>query len=119
MTVTDLNTPSEARRAALRADPIVARAVEDIRRLYGNRVVRILLFGSRARGEERPESDYDIAVILKDYDWSWDEVVRLADLTADILMDTGADVTAFPIPVEDFKGKTMFTFNILKEGIDL
>lgn len=119
MTVIDLETPLEARRAALRVDPIIVRAVEDIRRLYGDRLVRILLFGSRARGDERPDSDYDIAVILRDYDWSWSEVKRLGGLTWEILMNTGAVVSAFPIPVEDFGPDRLFTLNILEEGVEL
>jgi len=115
----EFEVASASRHAAVRADPVIVRAVRDIRRLYGDRVVRILLFGSRARGEERPGSDYDIAVFLKDYDWSWDEVGRLADLTFDILMETYADVSFFPIPVEESVPCRLFTFNILEEGVEL
>lgn len=31
---------------------------------YGSRVRRIILFGSRARGDALPESDYDVLVVL-------------------------------------------------------
>ncbi|MFB6216118.1 MAG: nucleotidyltransferase family protein [Candidatus Aenigmatarchaeota archaeon] len=37
---------------------------EDVRSLLGERVDRILLYGSYARGEETPGSDIDIAVIV-------------------------------------------------------
>ncbi len=33
---------------------------------FGERVSDILLFGSRARGDHRPDSDWDVAVLLKD-----------------------------------------------------
>ncbi len=40
-----------------------------VRQHYGARVVDILIFGSRARGDARPDSDADVAVILEDGDW--------------------------------------------------
>jgi predicted nucleotidyltransferase len=33
--------------------------------LYGERLVRVVLFGSRARGDAEPDSDIDILVVLK------------------------------------------------------
>ena len=36
--------------------------------LYGSRLERAVLFGSRARGDARSESDYDVAVFLRDYE---------------------------------------------------
>ena len=30
--------------------------------LYGNRIERVVLYGSRARGDARPDSDYDIDI---------------------------------------------------------
>lgn len=37
-----------------------------LRSRYGSRIVRLVLFGSRARGEGNEESDLDVAVILAD-----------------------------------------------------
>jgi uncharacterized protein (UPF0332 family)/predicted nucleotidyltransferase len=119
MIATELQVPAAARRAVVQADPIILRTIDDIRSLYGDRMDRILLFGSRARGDEQPDSDYDIAVFLKDYDWSWDEMRRLADLSVGILTDLNANVHVFPIPVEESKPSRLFTFNILEEGIEL
>jgi predicted nucleotidyltransferase len=34
--------------------------------VYGDRLERVALFGSRARGDHRPDSDYDVAVLIKD-----------------------------------------------------
>ena len=33
--------------------------------IYGNQIDCVVLFGSRARGDARPDSDYDVAVFLK------------------------------------------------------
>jgi uncharacterized protein len=38
-------------------DPVLARFRAAVARLYGDRLERVVLFGSRARGEARPDSD--------------------------------------------------------------
>jgi HEPN domain-containing protein/predicted nucleotidyltransferase len=52
---------------------------------------RILLFGSRARGDHRPDSDYDLIVVLEDGSHPADAVVRaIHDIEAnvDVIVDT-------------------------------
>ncbi len=49
-------------------DPVLARFRAAIADLYGERIERVVLFGSRARGDARPDSDYDVLVFLKDFD---------------------------------------------------
>lgn len=39
---------------------------QELRRRLGDRVRRILLYGSRARGDNAPDSDYDCLVIVDD-----------------------------------------------------
>ena len=49
------------------ADPVLARFRRAIDAAYGERVERVVLFGSRARGDHQEDSDYDVAVFLKDW----------------------------------------------------
>ncbi len=34
--------------------------------LYGEKLERLVLFGSRARGDDEPDSDFDVLVVLTD-----------------------------------------------------
>lgn len=95
-------TPVSAPFLAQPDDATVERAIEmyaqAVRKAYGRRVIATYLFGSRSRGDHSPESDADIAVVLADGDWSyWQEKFRLADIEYDILVETGADIQAWPV----------------------
>ena len=46
--------------------PIAHRLKDLILQAKGTQVKRIILFGSRARGDARPDSDFDLLVVLHD-----------------------------------------------------
>ncbi|HYZ62886.1 MAG TPA: nucleotidyltransferase domain-containing protein, partial [Acetobacteraceae bacterium] len=75
---------------------------------YGDRLERVVLFGSRARGDANRDSDYDVAVFIKDPGSFWDENSRLAEITTDILLDTGAVISALPFPEGAYRARTGF-----------
>jgi predicted nucleotidyltransferase len=52
--------------AAVLEDPILKRFRAALDRIYGDRIERVVLFGSRARGDTHADSDCDIAVFIRD-----------------------------------------------------
>jgi predicted nucleotidyltransferase len=102
-------------------DPILKRFRAALDAMYGPRIERVVLFGSRARGDAREDSDYDVAVFLRDYaPGTSTELYRLADLGADILDKTGAFVHAMPYPAGSYNDPRMpLMYAIRTEGIDL
>jgi predicted nucleotidyltransferase len=72
---------------ALLFDPILARFRADLDELYGDSLERAVLFGSRARGGAHQDSDYDVAVFLRNLTDHWREIDRLAAVETDILAD--------------------------------
>ncbi len=52
-----------------------------LRERFGERLVKLKLFGSKARGEDDQESDLDVAVVIRGYESSWriDEVDRMVN----------------------------------------
>ena len=87
--------------------------------LYGARLERVILFGSRARGDARPESDYDIAVFLKDYVDRWTEADILADAATQVLSKTGDFIHAMPYRAAQYDERSPLMHEIRSEGLDL
>lgn len=102
------------------ANPLVLakfRAALDA--LYGNRIERVVLFGSRARGDAREESDYDVAVFLKNMQDRWAEIDKIVEIGAGILDETGAVINALPFGAGTYEERTPLMHEIRREGLDL
>ncbi len=100
-------------------DPVLLRLRTALTGLYGAQLERVLLFGSRARGEAGPQSDYDVAVFLDPLDDRWLELDRLADLRVRFLDETGAFIDAKPYPAHAYQDATPLMHEIRREGLEL
>lgn len=113
--------------SVLAADPILKRLRAALDELYGERIERIervVLFGSCARSEAGEDSDYDVAIFLKDLregdlTGRWRELDRLALLRSEILSHTGAFIDAKPYPAGAYRNRTVLMSEICREGVDL
>jgi predicted nucleotidyltransferase len=100
-------------------DPVLRRFRAALAAAYGDRLERAVLFGSRARGDARPDSDYDVAVFIREPDRWLEEAIRLADLGTDILMDSGAVISAKPFRAGAYNEPLPLMREIKREGVDL
>jgi predicted nucleotidyltransferase len=100
-------------------DPILVRFRAALETLYGDRLERVVLFGSRARGDAQRDSDYDIAVFLADLDDRWREIRRLAALETEILAETGAFIHSMPYAAGSYRRRTALMHEIRRDAIDL
>lgn len=87
--------------------------------LYGDRIERVVLYGSRARGDAREDSDYDVAVFLKNLDDRWAEMDKIAVAADDILDETGAVIHAMPYRAGSYQERTPLMHELRREGIDV
>jgi uncharacterized protein len=99
--------------------PALMRFRKALDEMYGDRLDRVVLFGSRARGDARSDSDYDLAVFLRDMADRFAEMDRLADLGTDICDGTGEFVHAMPYRAGSYTERTPLMLGIRTDGIDL
>ena len=101
------------------ADPVLKRFRAALDALYGDRIERVVLFGSRARGDAREDSDYDVAVFLKGLVDRWPEVDRIVPLVTDILYENGVSIHAMHHRAGSYEDRTSLMREIRRDGIDL
>ena len=101
----------------------IALFLDALRRKYA--VDEVRLYGSRARGDFWPDSDVDLAVVLRGPRGDiWDTAREFADITFDILIETGVPLAPMAVWRDDFdhpeqtKNPALIR-NIHREGIRL
>lgn len=100
-------------------DPVIARFRAALSEVYRERLERVVLFGSRARGDASPDSDYDFAVFLRDAGSLWEESGPLAEIETRILLDTGAIINALPFPAADYDARTPLMHELRRDGHEI
>ncbi len=102
---------------------ILKKYVDDVHELYGSRLKTVILYGSYARGDFRPDSDIDIMILV---DLSDEEIRKKGHILSDLTFDYNfeGDLQIMPIVknIEHFhKWIRAYPFynNIKKEGVEL
>jgi predicted nucleotidyltransferase len=61
--------------------------LERLNAYYPDRVIQAFLFGSKARGDSRPDSDIDILLIVDGDDWQFQHAI--SDVASDVSLEYG------------------------------
>jgi predicted nucleotidyltransferase len=87
-------------------------------RLYGDRLARMILFGSQARGDARPGSDVDVMVILRGAVDANQEGKRTDDFIASVCLKHDALVTPVYISEKRYREEdSPLMLNVRREGV--
>jgi predicted nucleotidyltransferase len=62
-----------------------------LEKTLGERLVELKLFGSKARGDDNPESDLDVLAVVTDEDWHLSDTVY--GIATDALLETGVCIS--------------------------
>ncbi len=100
--------------------PLIQQIKSHLLARYGDKLRRVILYGSHARGGATEDSDIDLLVLV-DKDLCPREVREsLSDLLLDILLETGELVSVQVLSEEFFETyRYPFILNVKREGISV
>ena len=85
---------------------------------YGDRLSKVVLFGSQARGDASPGSDIDVLVVLKGEVQPSEELERTGDLVAALSLKYDVLLSTIFRPEEAFQhSETPLLINVRREGV--
>nr|WP_210147733.1 nucleotidyltransferase domain-containing protein [Aromatoleum bremense] len=110
-----------------RIDHCTEEAIRRFLILIGSRydTAGAILYGSRARGTHRPDSDADVAVLLKgEHQRVLTTTLAMADVAYDVLLETGINISPLPVWLDEWEHPENFSNpallqNIAREGVRL
>lgn len=87
---------------------------------FGRRLRGVVLYGSRARGDHRPDSDYDVLVVLTGPIALERDVPATVEALYPIQLQLDVPLHASPVDVEAYDaGEQDFFRRVRREGIEL
>ena len=86
--------------------------------LYGDRLDRVILYGSYARGDFHNESDVDYLVVLRDeVVRSGTEIWHMSETVGDLCLKYEVHVSALPTSLKKYTQSQLFLYqNVRREG---
>ena len=105
------------------ADETAKEFARRVREMLGERVLEIVLFGSRAREDARGDSDYDVMIVMKGDKLMRKDRIRIVSDSIKIFADLDADadvlvITEFEKEEQVDKPYTI-TYHAFNEGARL
>jgi predicted nucleotidyltransferase len=100
-------------------DEVLDHFLNEMRKQLGDHLKQIVLFGSRARGDDVPYSDYDCLAILDKVSPSTKDMID--EIAGEILYQHGAVVSVLPVAEKEYHQQiySPLLMNARREGIVL
>ena len=104
----------------LTLNEIITELRQELTKLYGDQLKKLILYGSQARGDANEDSDIDLMIVLTHLNSPGDEIFRMGKIKNQLDLKYDQLISIFPISEEDFSDKkTPLLENIRREGISL
>lgn len=88
--------------------------------MYGDRLVKMVLFGSQARGDARPDSDIDVLIVLKGEVNPGEEIRKTSQIVATLSLEYDEVISRLFMDEDRFVHRNgPLLRNIRKEGVAL
>ena len=91
-----------------------------LRERYGDRLVKLVLFGSHARGQATEDSDIDVLAVLKEIKNAGDELFQASEDAADVSFDYETLIgLVLASEGEYLTRNTPLLLNVRREGVEI
>ncbi len=98
----------------------VEEFMEKINLVYGNNISKVVLYGSKVRGESRKWSDIDMIVVLKEMKYKWVEFRKVMDIVREINYKHEVVISNSVLAGNEYiTGSFPVWVNTRREGIEL
>jgi predicted nucleotidyltransferase len=103
---------------AARLDQVLREFRGGLERIYGSRLVRVVLFGSQARDEAEPDSDIDVMLVLHGPVNPHEEIRRLSAFKGGLCLKYDVVVSCVYVSDAEYRRDgTPLMFNVRREGV--
>lgn len=97
---------------------ILQELKKELKNLYGERLKKLILYGSYARNEAWKDSDIDVVVLLDGEVLPGKEIERMIDIITDLNLKYNILLSVYPTSEESLqKTKSPLLLNIQREGL--
>lgn len=101
-------------------DTVLREYRRRLEEIYGPRLLRLVLFGSQARGDADPDSDIDVLIVLSGPLDDWAETQRTSKVTSKASVKFGTDIARIFATPEDYAEMTLPLYEaIRREGVSV
>lgn len=100
--------------------PILNEVKRRLKKIYGKRLKKIILYGSYARGDADDGSDIDLIILLEDMDEPVTEMEKFSESIWKLDLKYDTVISVIPIEEKEFKIRRLpLILNAKKEGITI
>jgi predicted nucleotidyltransferase len=101
-----------------RVKTILAELRSRLEALYGDRLVKLVLYGSQARGDAEPDSDIDVLAVLKGPVQVGTEIERGSTVTAPLSLEHDVVISCVYVQEDRYKrDRGPLLLNVEAEGV--
>jgi len=97
---------------------IIAELKQKLTDMYGDKLKRLIIYGSYARGQQTENSDIDLAVVLDGKISKSTEISRMIEAITDLNLEYGVLISVYPVSSGDYSTvNSPLMMNLRREGV--